>query len=144
MMRPKSLEWFDRIFYVSIAILLGTGYLNVTGIRDQMIEQHVEDYTPLLTAALSLLLNIAVTTLNWYFVSRRGNKIAIVLWIIINLFSVLTLPKLIKVVALSDMPFVAIAPSLLGTFLACASVIMLFQRDAQIWFKAQQGTKDPQ
>jgi hypothetical protein len=97
-----------------------------------------------LTAALSLLLNIAVTTLNWYFVSRRGNKIAIVLWIIINLFTVVTVPKLVKVVTLSDVPFVAIAPSLLGTFLACASVIMLFQRDAQIWFKAQQGTKDPQ
>jgi len=143
-MRPKSLQWFDRIFYASIAILLCTGYINLIGIRDQMIAQHVIGNSPLWAAFGSLLLNVAITALNWYFVSYRGNKIAIVIWVISNLFSVFTIPKLVKAISLSDAPVIFILPALLGSFLACASVVMLFQRDAQIWFKTQQGKKDPQ
>jgi hypothetical protein len=144
MMRPKSLEWFDRIFYLSTAITVGTGFINLSALRDQMVEQSAMDSDVLLWAGLSLLATVGVTLANWYFVSRRGNKIAIALWVVINLFSVLTVPKLIKAISVSDTPFIIVLPALLGDFLACASVVMLFQRDAQIWFKTQQGKKDTQ
>lgn len=136
MVRPNAIVWFERLYLGSwLLSLIGLAYN--WGSMHEMIEQNPVSQqfgvgTLMNMVIAGIALGALVTLVLWYFTARQHSIVA--KWFVVGFFvlGLLGVPALIKLFTDGELT-TALLQS--GVFvLHAASVWMLFQRGARIWF----------
>jgi hypothetical protein len=136
MVRPNAIVWFERLYLGSwLLSLIGLAYN--WGSMHEMIEQNPVSQqfgvgTLMNMVIAGIALGALVTLVLWYFTARQHSVVAkwfVVGFFVLGLFGV---PALIRLFTTGELTTAFLQA---GVFvLHAASVWMLFQRDARVWF----------
>lgn len=136
MIRPKSIVWFERLY-------LGSWFVSVIALAANWttMQAMIADKPETKKLGINVMMNMVIagmgigaliTFLLWYFAARQKSVVA--KWIIVVFFVIglIGLPGVIGMFGKGE-----VASGLLQAFvfaLHAAAVVMLFQRDARVWF----------
>lgn len=138
-MRPASINMFEKLFFISIALGALSLFLNFEG---QVAEIQSDPNLAALGAGGGFLIGILVfglliNLLLWYFIARKASNVAKWIWVALTLLGMLGIPALFA----GEFGLMKIF-SLIGFLLSIAMIYYLFQPDAKAWFN-KEGPSDP-
>ncbi|MBR0552124.1 hypothetical protein [Stakelama marina] len=133
-MRPKSIVRFEIFYLLSIAVgLISTAINWNTGLEKvQQSSPEAAAFYPAMVAG-GAAISILISLLLWYFTARRASNVA--RWILTVFFG-LSILSLLYTLSTGQFPgglagIVAVTSYILNAL----AVVMLFQPDANAWFK---------
>jgi len=135
MRRPASIINFERSFWASILIGIGSMVLHWTTVvdllkKDPVLSKSVD--AAVIGVGLALAFGFALSLLLWYLISRRVSNVAKWIYVVVMGFGVVSTLTSIDDPA-SPTGF-ALAISLASTALTAVSIFFLFRPDARAWF----------
>ncbi|HET9509647.1 MAG TPA: hypothetical protein VFO80_00720 [Sphingomonas sp.] len=140
MIRPKSIELFERCYLGGWAVGLVNTLINWSNVRQDArvvaaAEQVGTWYLPTITA-----IGLIIPLVLWFFIARKGSVVAKWIMVVLTAIGVIGLALAF---ARGDYP-VALAGllGLVGVVLNIAAAAMLFRPDAKLWF-GETPTQDP-
>ena len=136
MLRPKSIRWFDRLYFAELALsVAGSGY--------SFFAAPSHNAYVIANWACWVALIYVVSLLIWFNISRRGRNAAKWWRVTVMIFNLAILPRSIS--AIRQETFVEFRMAHLGLIwvLGLAATVMLFRPDAKAWFAAKGKPVDP-
>jgi len=135
-MRPVSIVWFERLYLGSLILGLLSSVLNWTTIRAATLATPgASGFIASTTFIfLTLAFSFGISALFWYFIAKRGSKVA--KWIFTGFFVIglLGLPATLRNPMFG--PTVTTF-ALINILLQLAAVICLFRPDTHDWFNGR-------
>jgi len=135
-MRPRSIVIFERCYLGAWIIGLVNFALNWNVALDVMnANPSIAQLGPGFSSTMLIggaLLGAAITLILWYFVARRGARVA--KWIVIVFYALGAISFLRQVTAADTVMRLGFAILLVQFVLQTIAVVMLFRRDTKIWF----------
>lgn len=135
-MRPKAIVRFEIFYLLSVVVGLVSTALNWNAGLEQVQQKSPEAvaFYPAMVAG-GAAIGILISLLLWYFTARRRSNIA--RWIVTVFFG-LSILSLLYTLSTGQFPGgVAGIVSVVSYALSAAGVFMLFQPDANAWFKGE-------
>ena len=136
MLRPKSIVWFERLYlgswFVSLVALAVNWSTMKEAIEDNPAAKKLGIDAMMNMVVAGIAISALITVVLWYFTARQHSVVAkwfVVVFFVLGLFGI---PGLFAMFTSGQ-----VASALLQTVvfvLHAAAIVMLFQRDARIWF----------
>ena len=143
-MRPQSIIWFERLYLFALAIDMIAILYDIRwalGEKDLELAMAEIGFYPDWTIAITPLA-FGISLALWYFVARRGSKIA--KWIAVTFAMAMTvlLPILFLLDALEEPSNTDIALAICITFIHLIAVMFLFKQDAREWLDSHNPRRE--
>ncbi len=126
-MRPKSILLFERLFIGNTLVSILPTFIDYSKLRADALNRGAAAAGPLIGIATILIIN----TLLWYFIARRGSRVA--KWILVVVYAIGFLTKIPMSGRIQALGTFNSAMNALSSILSIAAIVMLFQQDARIW-----------
>ena len=133
-MRPKSLLFFDLLFFAALAAGIVNSLLALADVKTQINTTRV---ISIFGGAENLIygsvaFSVVISLLLWFFISRRASNIAKWIQVVFNAFGLLSLASIaIDPTALNTAD---VAIIIITNALQVAATTMLFRADSRAWF----------
>ena len=135
-MRPASIVWFERFFLASLVSGLLSTMINWSAIS--AAAQAARGAPGLVTSPIFMIVIMAISLgfslLFWYFIARRGSKIAKWILVVFFVIGLLSLPGVLRN-PLYGTGMVAMA--MINYLLQFAAVVCTFRADTRDWFNGR-------
>lgn len=133
-MRPASIIQFERLYLGSLVVgLIATGLAwrgNIERLASSATTASVSGWFQQASTGLTIIITLAL----WYFIARRGSRVA--KWIMVVLTGIgvlLAIGAVLTLVSGHSPNAIATLLSVGATILAVAAAAMLFRPDAQVF-----------
>ena len=135
-MRPASIVWFERFFLASLVLGLLSTMINWSAISTAA--QATRGAPGLVASPIFMIVIMAISVgfslLFWYFIARRGSKIAKWILVVFFVIGLLSLPGVLRN-PLYGTGMVAMA--MINYLLQFAAVVCTFRADTHDWFNGR-------
>lgn len=137
-MRPVSIVWFERFYLTALVLGLISTLINWSTISaTAQAAPGASGFAGSAAFMVSVLaVSFGVSLLFWFFIARRGSKVA--KWIM-TVFFVLGLLGLPATLTNPMFSTGVVAMALINTLLQLAAVICLFRADTHDWFNGRKS-----
>jgi len=139
MLRPKSIRWFDRLYFAHLACNLISRVFHLLLPLQQSVTHHV-------TLAIRIgafVVVYGISLLIWFFISRRGSSFAKWSWMCMMLLGLVLLPRSVARIEHEMLSSLRLTIVAVGWLLSSSATVMLFRPDARAWFAAKGKPIDP-
>lgn len=137
-MRPASIQWFERIYFATLAI----------GLINLLVHYNALKLTLGNTGGqmgfvfVSFLVGIAISLMFWYLVARRASNIAKWFLVVLVVIGVIGLPGSFAMAGTLGTTYVAIGA--LATLLQAIATGLLFTPESRRWFASKGAPAGPE
>ena len=139
MPRPKSIRWFDRLYFVSLFPSLAEAILYYVTASHQGGRHSV---TPSIRVVIFVVM-YGISLINWFYISRRGSSFAKWWWMAMFMLDAILLPWHVDRLKHGVLPTLRLMIAATDWMLLIPATIMLFRPDAKAWFAAKGKSIDP-
>lgn len=137
-MRPASIQWFERIYFATLAIGLINLLVHYGTLRDVM----GNNGGTMGLVMVSFLAGIAISLLFWYLVARRASNIAKWFLVVLVVIGLVGLPGGFAMTGTLGVAYVAIGA--LSTLLQAVATGLLFTPESRRWFASKGAPAGPE
>ena len=130
MLRPKSIRWFDRLYFASLAPSLVETTIYI--LTSPLVSGNHQ--TTMLTRIIILIIVYCISLLNWFYIALRGRPAAKWFWVGMVLLGLILLPSTVERRHHEMLTALRLTMDATGWLLSIAATVMLFRPDAKAWF----------
>jgi hypothetical protein len=143
-MRPESIRWFERVYWLHIAVAaiwLTWSYIQVSHTALSPGLEHLHR-TRALIQGITSIVSIGIELLLWFFIARRGSNVA--KWIFVAFFVLALLGTALLAFRYGQdmLSPVRLGVSILMMALRMAALWLLFRPDASAWFRGRHSPEE--
>lgn len=137
-MRPASIQWFERIYFATLAI----GLVNLLVHFGKLREVMGNTGGTIGIMLTSFAVGIGISLLFWYLVARRASNIAKWFLVVLVVIGLLGLPGGFAMTGTLGVTYVAIGA--LSTLLQATATGLLFTSESRRWFASKGAPAQPE
>lgn len=137
-MRPASIQWFERIYFATLAI----GLINLLIHYSTLSEVLGGSGQTMGIVLISFLAGIAISLVFWYLVARRASTIAKWFLVVLVVIGLIGLPGGFAMTETLGIAYVGIGA--LSTLLQAIATGLLFTPESRRWFASKGAPAGPE
>ncbi|CAH0498338.1 hypothetical protein [Novosphingobium sp. CECT 9465] len=137
-MRPASIQWFERIYFATLAI----GLINLLIHYGTLSEVLGGSGQTMGIVLISFLAGIAISLVFWYLVARRASTIAKWFLVVLVVIGLIGLPGGFAMTETLGIAYVGIGA--LSTLLQAIATGLLFTPESRRWFASKGAPAGPE